>query len=249
MSLKSISNLSLEVVNEHGIGFAWLASCPKHKRLNCIYLNWPRVTPQSGGGRVGDASWKLWCRDINQSPGFGCWVVLLCVRVYLPCFAQTFPILFGLSTFSSCGDLSLLSALGWRVASREYYYSVADGWVEKAYRIHPFICIHPMQHFIRLHLTFKLFRGSKFNSCCQDCLLWAGYNWQHLFHLFSFQLNKIICIFPAEEKQCGYSFRTADCLAHKTYLGSAPQEKPSITTRGAKKTQTQSVCICHGTVW
>lgn len=77
------------------------------------------------------------------------------------------------------------------------YYSVADGWVEKAYKIHPFICIHAMLHFIRLHATSKLFHGSKFNSCCQDCLLWAGYNWQHL---FSFLPNKIIRIFPAEEK-------------------------------------------------
>lgn len=111
------------------------------------------------------------------------------------------------------------------------YYSVADGWVEKAYKIHPFICIHAMLHFIRLHATSKLFHGSKFNSCCQDCLLWAGYNWQHL---FSFLPNKIIRIFPAEEKWCGYSFRTADCLAHKAHLGSASQEKTSITTCVAK---------------
>lgn len=98
----------------------------------------------------------------------------------------------------------------------------------------PSICVHPMLHFRRVHLTFKLFHGSKFNSCCQDCLLWAGYNWQHL---FSFLPNKIICIFPAEEKRCGYSLGTADCLAHKAYLGSASQEKPSITTHVKTKQQ------------
>lgn len=127
---------------------------------------------------------------------------------------------------------------GWLL---KYYCAVVDGWVEKACRIHPFTCIHPLLHFIRVHLTFKLFCASKFNSCCQDCLRWAGYNWQHL---FSFLPNKIICIFPAEEKQCCYSFMTADCLAHKAralHLGSASQEKLSVTTHVPN--QPKIICI------
>lgn len=95
---------------------------------------------------------------------------------------------------------------GWLL---KYCYAVVDGWVEKDCRIHPFTCIHPMLRFIRVHLTFTIFYASKFSSCCQDCLLWAGYNWQHL---FSFLPNKIIFIFPAEEKQCCYSFMTAESM-------------------------------------
>lgn len=127
-----------------------------------------------------------------------------------------------------------------------YYYAVVDGWVGKACRIHPSTCIHPMLCFIRVHLTFKLFYASKFSSCCQDCLLWAGYNWQHL---FPFLPNKIICIFPAEEKQCCYSFMTADCLGHEEWtlhLGFASQEKLSIKTHVTKPTQNH--LYCHGTV-
>lgn len=45
------------------------------------------VTPLSGGGRVGDASWTLWCGDIDRNPGFSSWVVLLYERARLPRFA------------------------------------------------------------------------------------------------------------------------------------------------------------------
>lgn len=45
------------------------------------------VTPLSGGGRVGDASWTLWCGDTDRNPGFSSWVVLLYERARLPRFA------------------------------------------------------------------------------------------------------------------------------------------------------------------
>lgn len=138
----------------------------------------------------------------------------------------------------SRGDLCLQGAYGWRLACTVLLFT---HWWEGGGSLQN-TTFH-LQHFIRVHSTFKLFHGSKFNSCCQDCLLWAGDNWQYL---FSFLTNKIICIFPAEEKRCGYSFGTSDCLAHKSCLGSTSQEKPSKHV--AKKTTTH-VFICHGTVW
>lgn len=166
-------------------------------------------------------SWRLCCRDIEQAPALAirwcCYVnvhpATLCSRPVPFCLKSPYVAPMEIQVYGVLWDE------GWLV---KYYYSVVDGWVEKAYRIHPFICIHHMLQFIRVHLTFKLFHGRKPNSCCQDCLLWAGYNWQHL---FSFLSNKIICNFPAEEKWRGYSFGTADCLAHKAYFGALHRRK------------------------
>lgn len=207
---ESTSNLSLEVVNKHGISFAWLTSCPDQKWLNCIHLNWLSVTPLSRDGRVGDASRKIWGHE--RKPWFqllGGAALWLCTPATFCSRPYPFPLESPCLAHMEIWVYRVLWDAGWLV---KYNYSVADGWVDKGYRMHPFICIHPMLRFIGVHLTLKIFHGSKFNSCCQNCLLWAGYNWQHL---FSFLPNKIICISPAGEKRCSYSFGIADHLPTK----------------------------------
>lgn len=92
---------------------------------------------------------------------------------------------------------------GWLL---KYYCAVVDGWVEKACRIHPFTCIHPILRFVRL-LSFSMLA----NSTPAVRTVCFGQDTTGSIY-FSFLPNKIICIFPAEEKQCCYSFMTAIAL-------------------------------------
>lgn len=130
-----ISNISSEVVNKSGKSSACLAGCPSQKGLNCLCLNWPGVIPPHADGGMGDTSGNL-SSGHQQTPADSFWVVLHAHTCHD--LLQTVPIFVCLLlAHIEIQVYRVLRKRGWLA---KHCYLLADRWVEKACRTHPFIC-------------------------------------------------------------------------------------------------------------